>query len=552
MLKQFAGKLELHRTWLRCLPHVTGFLILLVTLCLLTPFWLSNDDVGLAMVAHGYGIAAAPAKTLIFPNLAWGYLISWLPNFLDIQSYTWATYLALAISYVVLLYSLIRNKANPVFSNVILLLVYVPAVVYPQFTLVSGFLAFAAISLLCIPHGKYSIIELVISASLIVLSGLVRLQEMLLVVVISLPLLVGYWRATESMKFRRYWLVAALSVAVVLVGFHVVDQRAYDNAQWRNFDQTNLLRAEFTDFNLSAYYHDNPGALKDTGYTENDLALFQGWFFIDPRVFAPERIARLIHEVPWSQRVETNLKSYKYMRMPFRNYQILCLLLVILLILILHKRRIHLISSILLLAAVMFMLLVIGRPGVTRIYIPVFCALAILGFMQPRTDIRKLKFLYPVASVIGLIAAAMLILHVSNRNRLDKTDSENIQALTCQLPHDKLIVNWGSSYPFEDEFLPFRKLNSNCPLEIYSIGAFALAPFSLDRLHEATDGKDLISALLAGQSFAFIARPAYINDLQEYFAEHYSVQLQVELKSHSKYFSVYTVSRGAGRLNGHI
>lgn len=44
------------------------------------PRWVTNDDVGMSMVAHGYGIAAVDMPNLVFSNVIWGYLVRVIPQ----------------------------------------------------------------------------------------------------------------------------------------------------------------------------------------------------------------------------------------------------------------------------------------------------------------------------------------------------------------------------------------------------------------------------------------------------------------------------------------
>jgi hypothetical protein len=44
-------------------------------LMLYVPFWESNDDNGMSMIAHGYGIAKTPSPLLLFQNVLVGYFL---------------------------------------------------------------------------------------------------------------------------------------------------------------------------------------------------------------------------------------------------------------------------------------------------------------------------------------------------------------------------------------------------------------------------------------------------------------------------------------------
>ena len=52
-----------------------SLLLLAGLLTALVPYWESNDDVGMAMLAHGFGMAAQASPRLIFSNVVWGWLV---------------------------------------------------------------------------------------------------------------------------------------------------------------------------------------------------------------------------------------------------------------------------------------------------------------------------------------------------------------------------------------------------------------------------------------------------------------------------------------------
>ena len=51
-----------------------------LVLCLMySPSWQTNDDVGMSMIAHGYGNVVAGSPKLGFSNVLWGYFVRSLP-----------------------------------------------------------------------------------------------------------------------------------------------------------------------------------------------------------------------------------------------------------------------------------------------------------------------------------------------------------------------------------------------------------------------------------------------------------------------------------------
>jgi hypothetical protein len=89
---------------------LTAFVIALIYLFVLyhfiSPRWETNDDVGMSMVAHGYGVALTGSPNLVFSNVLWGYLVRAIPQIHGVLGYSIATLCALVIVGTVVIYVL--------------------------------------------------------------------------------------------------------------------------------------------------------------------------------------------------------------------------------------------------------------------------------------------------------------------------------------------------------------------------------------------------------------------------------------------------------------
>lgn len=519
-------------------PFIVGLIILAVFMLASQPFWLTNDDVAMSMVANGTGIAAWASPRLVLTNIAWGYLVHWLPDIGGIQSYTLMTYAALAISYLAVLYALACSEVNRLLAACLLLIIYVPVLVHPQYTLVAGHLAAAGIVLLCIPPERQSVFSVYLAGALIILSGLVRADETILVAIVALPICIGYWRAGAGSGIRRHWLIMMALSALIFSGFQLWDIYTFSSGSWDEFGKTYALRTEFTDFNMAAYYLRYKEVVRNAGYSANDLHLFANWFYLDPQVFSPEKLAHLSDSMPWYGRIAVNLRLLPAILLPFTHSLVIVLVVMMAFIAVFHQRWTYFLWSLAVMVVMMFVLLSMGRPGVTRIYVPVCAALALLGIMQP---VRPGRRAYGLVVTAGVIAAIATLLVAHTRNQSDQQTYQLSRSVSCSLSHEPLVVIWGSSYPYTVRYPPFNPGGEPCPLKIYAIGEYSLAPYALAQLHRVTGGKDLVPALLEGQSFDFIASPGEVLSLQGYFRQHYSAVLSVTPAGTNAYFEMFKV-----------
>ena len=516
-MEYVVGVLHRYRVWL---PYALSFVLLIAFFGVAKPFWSGNDDTSMSLIANGGGLALVPSPRLVLTNIAWGYLIHWLPNIAHIRSYTWMTYLALAISYAAAMFVLARNSAHPVLSSILMLLVYIPVFLYPQFTLVAGYLAFSSLMLFVHSVRAQSIGTGAVAGILIVLSGLVRADETALVILVLLPMSMCYLRIIYESSLRWHWLSVIAITMLVFMAFQLLDYFTFSTGRWYEYAHTYALRTAFTDFKINLYFIFHPKMLLGTGYTLNDLRLFADWFYCDTRVFSPEKLAPVLQKLPMLGRLALNLQKYHGVLRPLENQDFDAFMALFVPVVAFHRHRWNLLTSVVMLGAVIGLLLAAGRAEVSRVYIPACAGILMVGATELKCEHRLHTW---IITITALAITTGLILKKYDANLGMQHRSARIQALTCNLPKGTFLVNWGAHYPFALEYQPFEDMRKPCALDYYSFGEFSLAPFALDHLHAHTDGKDFVDAVLAGQSFDMLALPNQMYALQKYFLDHYQV-----------------------------
>lgn len=524
------------------LPYVLGLAALLAYVSLCTPFWRSNDDVSMSLIAAGGGIAASPSAHLVLTNIVWGWLIYITPSLGHIHAYTLFTYLALILSYVVLVVCFLERRVDHVFAAVVLLFMFAPTLVFPQFSLVAGDLAVAGLVLLCTSIERASLRGGIAACALLVLSGLVRADETALVVLAAAPLCFGYIKSGYASPLRRRWLMLAGVTTLVFLGFQLFDWWDFSRGDWAEFGSTYSLRTQFTDFKLARYFLRHPEALDGTGFSTNDMYLFTNWFYADTQVFTPDKLAVLMQRLPLWERLSINLDFYREALQPLFDTQFHTLLGLLILAMLFHLRRWRLLGSICVLAGFMFLLLLSGRAQITRIYLPACAALLALAVLEMQVKALPLRL---GLAVLALGVCIPSLHQIYLKDLVQQRESARVQAFTCSLPHDRMFIVWGSDYPFPAEYLPFGDSSRVCPLHFYSFGEFSLAPYALDHLHQYTGGKDFVPAVLAGQSFEVIGQGHLLQLLKVYFEQHYSVGLSTKEESHGAGFAIFRIGLSA-------
>ncbi len=374
-------------TW----PYLLGLIVLVALVLACEPLWLTNDDVHMSLLSEGEGITTVPNPHLVLTNIAWGYLIYWFPDFGGIRSYTWVTYVAFGIAYLGTWLGLKRSEVDHRVAALLMLLVYAPALIEPQFTILAGYLAAAALLLACTAIRLRSLTLAAFAGALVVISSLVRIDETVLVLLVSAPLCFMSLRAAWDSDLRNRWLAVAGISAAALAGFWFMDYLSFSAGPWAYFASGYRLRDGFTDFAIGAWFTSHPASLEGSGFSVNDLHLLKDWFSLDPQVYSPEQMQALLQRLPWEGRLHLDVESFVEGLAPFSLPLVMALCAVLACVVLLHQRRVPLILTLVLFAALMVALCIAGRPGVSRIYVPVFVAIALLAVTQlgrykPRSD----------------------------------------------------------------------------------------------------------------------------------------------------------------------
>jgi hypothetical protein len=535
MLVRLRQRLSAADTW----PYLLGLIVLVALVSGCEPLWLTNDDVHMSLLSEGEGITTVPNPHLVLTNIAWGYLVYWFPDIGGIRSYTWVTYVAFGLAYAGTWLGFRRSEVDHRVAALLMLLVYVPALVEPQFTLVAGYLAAAGLLLACTAIRVRSLPLAAFAGALVVLSTLVRIDETVLVLLVSAPLCIAALRTAWDSDLRSRWLAIAGATAALLAGFWFMDYLSFSAEPWTYFASGYALRDGFTDFSFGTWFTSHPTSLEGSGFSVNDLHLLKAWFSLDPQVYSPERMQALLQHLPWEGRLHLDVESFVEALTPFSLPLVMAASAVLACTLLLHQRRLPLIMTLALFAALMVALCIAGRPGVSRIYVPVFVAIALLAITQlgrfkPRLDGAML--------VVLIIATVLTCEHTYIRDRNIRHAIADVQAATCSLPRGRLIVTWGGTYPFPVEYPVFQTKQETCPFDYYSFGQFSLAPFALDQLHRYTGGKDFVPAILAGQTFEIVAERPLLVWLRTYFNAHYGVKLSIKPLFSNDRFEIFTVA----------
>lgn len=504
------------------------------------PYWETNDDVGMAMLAHGFGIAAEGSPRLVFSNVLWGAIVRAIPPIFQTMGYAWATLAVLVLAGAVIFYAVLRAGCGMWIAGLALMLVMVRPILFPQFTINSGLLCIAAIAAFrCHAHAvligeRRAWVSLALGCVLALLSYLVRRQEFLLVAAVGAPLIP--WRALLGGRVGRGALLALL---LSIAGAAMIDRQSYRSDNWSAFEEANAARAPFTDFDAGRHLKRNPQILERHGLSSNDIDLVSNWFFADIDLIKPERLRALVAEVGLSSQLPVSMQGAWDGTRRLWHLSLIPLLAVAVVLLCLRLSKRVALTWLLTLTAAAAMGWM-GRPGVTRVLVPLAALLALAPILVTAPCTGWRRRLCVATLVIGMVANTT---QVVVQSRATDARADKLRDSMAQLSPQQLVV-WGDAFPYELAF-PVIGQSSAEPFGFYALGVFTRAPTSRAYAAEAS-GNGFLRRLQSTQGIAIVGE---LRLLETYCQEHLRTRL-VKLESQS--FSGFTLQRVRCQAGGNL
>lgn len=512
------------KPWLKYLPYLAVLAVLLFLLAFGDKYWDANDDIHMAMIAHGYGLVDQASPGIVYSNVIWGWLAMRLGSPFGIQGYTLIAYAAMLGSAAGVGWALLRRHTPGLLAAAVLIAMFGRALLEPQFTVTAAYAAVAGLALACSLETRRDWLMAAAACLFLVVSSLIRLQECLLVCAVAAPFLL--WRLYQlrgTPGLRP--LLAALLAAVALAGTcKAVDHAYYSAPQWQQFRDMNALRRPFTDYAFHNYFKQRPQLLAPAGMTVTDMQMLANWFFLDDRVFNRQSLGGLMQGVSLGERLRFSTARYGAMTGPFDNPLVYMLAVTALLALALARQWPVALAAVLCLGACMVAMLMLGRPGVPRVFPGPVAVIAVLALLDHGPRLRWLALLGGAAVLLWVGANTY---NYFQAHAFQARVAKAIRTKVCALDLSDLQVVWGAPDGFPDRYLysPGLPPGGACPLHFYHVGVMALLPANLQQLHGHTGGRDLVPALLAGQQLSFLTTEDRLGLLRQYFQNHYGAKL---------------------------
>lgn len=520
------------------LPHgikVAGVAAILLLVCavMLDPVWATNDDVALAMVGSGFGIANAPASQLVFAHPVYGLALNALTPLLGTSAHGWLTVAGLMLVAGTLGVTLGPMRFGIPALAVCWLALLLPATLSPQFTITSALLfAAGAAWFLAEEKGHAGNIMAVLA---LVFAFALRSQSFEMGLLLLVPVLALH-RPWRSGRVRQFLLI---SIAIIAVGTATDWLWLHFQPGWQQALEANRLRAVFTDFHRVPWVPENP-AYKAAGWTSLDYGMFMNWYPYGA-IFAPDRLSMLIRAVGLPPLSPPPGAWASWFSMPWGWTTLtLALAAVGALGLAIRPRRFVFAWAVAPLAC-LYLLGWSGRQPLERVWFALVCTVgctaACLALRQSASTAQR------VAIIVALLLAAA---GAGQAISAHETVVSNAKAYrgwleTHPIQSGKPVVVWGAFLKYEWIVPVLTPHNPFPPEGIVGIGALSDSPVQravLARLHIT----DVSAWLCQGPGTTLIAEELQVGLLKRFCEEQMGVTPNAQLVAELGDTQVYELS----------
>ena len=472
-------------------------------------WWMSNDDIGMSMRAHGYGNSAQPSPMLIFSNVLWGYIVGFIPDIDGIFGYSIATITVLMVTFAAVEFAILKSGFGYMFAAVFAVLIFTRVALFQHFTINSGLLMVTASYFFVLYSCQKNNAVLLFGLLFSCLSFILRWNEFIFILIISIPFFP--WKLLRfDPQFR---IACAFLLSFVCVSL-LINSQAYNKDDWREFSEYQKVRVKYIDYGAGDTLLKRDDILQKHQYSQNDIRLISSWFSVYPKIADPSRLTAMLDDLGEARFADGGFERASYAIEVLMDSKVLPVLAAgVAMAVILPSLQIYL--SWLLFISIILTLGVLGRPGILWVYIPALSFLAIAPLMPGSLNSlsrRRLAFF-----VVSL--AATWNFYVVKNESAEYTENAHVVYENFIGRPQRAFVAWADSFPYEKIYPVFSRRH-NDKFIIYALASSTLAPTSVAYKEEAA-GRGFISRFNSIEGVEVIARAEFIELMPKFCEEHF-------------------------------
>jgi hypothetical protein len=544
--------------------------LLLAGIVVFRPNYDTNDDPTMSFIVTGRVISQTPDEHMVFTHFLIGLLLKrlylWAPAVPWYAVYLFSVH---AAAHVALVYVVFKQRVGLHWFAVYLAYAAVVGLMLLtslQFT-TTAFVALQSGCLLGLfafqrateGNARTARRATIASIAFLVAAALIRWHVFMLFASLAIPAAcVLLWtHRREKRLIGRAAGVAGFTFAG-LVGLALANTAYYDgDPRWRDFYSHNELRARVNDLGWVYYSPETAHVFPQVGWTVNDLAMMQTWFYDDPAVYNAAVYQALLDAYPWQETMprQNRLKDLRT-ALADDGHLIPLLALLPLAALLLGRNYTALVTllvSCLWVCAIVLVATLLRKPPPARIYLPILSfplgLTVFLGAVWPipwrgKNPADTLEPSPPrpkgthrswpktaVQTACVALAAIGVVVGLGTHYARGRDKSERSEAFYRELASiaddpEKLYIVWGASMPYE-LLRPGDNLQWLSNLRVLQWGWGQQCPFHNDMKLIFGIG-DLARELADRPDVTLISDPILLPFLATYIREHHGREVAFE------------------------
>jgi hypothetical protein len=542
--------------------------LVLLAIVVFRPSYDTNDDPVMSLIVSGKVVSNQPDEHMVFTHFLIGLVLKQL--YLLLPAIPWYGIYLFAVhacAHVATVYVLFKQRLTWPWLSIYFVYAAVVGLLFLnalQFT-TTAFLATQSGLLL----GLYAFMQAAkgesrsalrcgaAGAAFLLLAALIRWHVFLMFFSLAIPaacMLAWSYRRQTRLLVIAGGLVA--SMLVVLVGLSWLNDAYYESdPRWSDFYSYNELRARINDLAWVYYSPETAHVFPKVGWTVNDYAMIQSWFYDDPAVYNAAKLQELLDAYPWTETNRGGNGVTDLLGALAGDPHVLPLLaLVAFMALMLgHNKegQTALLLTCLWVVGMLCAITFLRKPPPPRVYLPMLAFPAALALtlgpalrgsaarsaalwwrwkisipqfaFQKKLSITTRRVI-PAACVVLAAFGAMSSLsrQLDRRARVYERSQKLHQELAALASQpDKLFVGWATSIPFE-VLNPLDSLQSLSHLHMLQFGWTQQCAFHADM--KARFGiTDLPRDLLDRPDIVLICDQACLRLMVDYIRQHHGI-----------------------------
>lgn len=501
-------------------------LAVMLTAFFANPLFATNDDVAIAMIGAGFGMAAHPEPHLVYSHYGYGLLLNGLSHIVGPRAHGLVTLLAVGFSLGLCAYAMGKRPAF-LLTGVLVAggSIYANALLAPQFTITSGVLVAAGVACYIASTRRDELSPFLLACIYfaVVLGGLIRPASAIAVCIVCAPLLI--WIALKGQQDERRGIRYLIVSLCILGGMSLTLEWAayYFSDDWSQVLEYNFTRALFNDFFRVPWVPDAP-AYKAAGWSENDYLMFKDWF-AQHDIYSFEKITSIAASVATQGPVANVEQIFAAFGRLVTNPQVTAILSCQLILLFVFGQS-RIVLLLLLIGVVLAVLLSAstGRPPQDRVLIMIAATGLILGLAQVgvQTCNEKIQWRQGISLSFAALLSLGIGLHTlwQHRTTVRASVAYRTKLTSAKYYVEGRTIGWGASLTWEWLVTPTQIYPPVLNRVIPSIGALSRTPITDAALIELGI-RDLGKALCLDSDIRIIAQPRSIRQLETFCEERY-------------------------------